>query len=1064
MATPRSERLAISPASSRPLSITPGSRVLKTPLSDEAIWKRLQGAGLDEESIKRTDKAALIAYIAKLEAEIFDHQHHMGLLLLERKELDSKYEQIKISADTAEIMHMRDQAVHLSALAGSRKREENLKKAVGVKDECIASLEKALSEMRAESAEIKVAAESKLAEARDMVEEAQTKLTEAEAKLHAAESLQAEVSRYNHASERKLQEVEAREDDLRRRMISFKTDCDEKEKEISLERQSLSERQKALQLEHERLLDAQVLLNQREDYIFSRSQDLNRLEKEIEDSKANIEKELGALNHKRSDLELTKASLSEREQDVIKREALLNKQQQDLLVLQEKLASKESDELHKVIANQEIALRTRKSEFDAELQLKQKTFEDEIEAKRRAWELKEMDLRQRENLILEREHDLEVQSRGMADREKDVAETLNLLDEKEKHLSAREKEFELKKAHFLEEKEEIKKMKAELQKSLDSLGDEKKLVDCAHEKLEAMKTETREFSVLEVKLKEEIDIVRAQKMELLADSDKLKIEKAKFEAEWELIDEKREGLRKEAEHIAEERLAFSRFIKDERDSLRLEKVAMRDQCKLEMEALSREREDFMNKMVHDRTEWFGKMQQEHADFLLDVEMRKRELENCFEKRREELENDLREREKAFEQEKKTELQYISSLKEQAEKELEQVSLEMKRLETERIDINFEREQRNREWEELNNCIEDLKVQREKLKEQRELLHADRGEILSQIEDLKKLRDLNVASDSVIVAELQNSDPERSQRKVSAKRILKQQALVQNAVDSHKEIDVTDISNGLNSPSMGDMNGASAHNSARFSWIKRCTELIFKHSPDKTPMKSEERPPDHENASIGHKYVGEKSNIIFSERQQVRYALGEPKVIVEVPTVGEVVKATHHTASEVEGHSSEKCAPSISEQGLQAGRKRRDIHSISNDGVNLQLEQRRSNKKRRQQDDGAAAQGASTESATSTQQNAPEDRHVSLSSSQTKEGAEEAGALILDKIIQVSEVTLEKTETHNFTNEDELDSLLHPVAEMELDVPPDEGINGLTNSSHVKNGVFPCGPKAPENVQ
>lgn len=71
MATPRSERLAITPASSRPLSITPGSRVLKTPLSEDAIWKRLQAVGLDEESIKRTDKAALIAYITKLEAEVF---------------------------------------------------------------------------------------------------------------------------------------------------------------------------------------------------------------------------------------------------------------------------------------------------------------------------------------------------------------------------------------------------------------------------------------------------------------------------------------------------------------------------------------------------------------------------------------------------------------------------------------------------------------------------------------------------------------------------------------------------------------------------------------------------------------------------------------------------------------------------------------------------------------------------------------------------------------------------------------------------------------------------------
>ena len=75
MASPQSERLAITTPSftsttTKALSITPGSRVLKTPLTDEAIWKRLKEAGFDEESIKRRDKAALIAYIAKLEAEV----------------------------------------------------------------------------------------------------------------------------------------------------------------------------------------------------------------------------------------------------------------------------------------------------------------------------------------------------------------------------------------------------------------------------------------------------------------------------------------------------------------------------------------------------------------------------------------------------------------------------------------------------------------------------------------------------------------------------------------------------------------------------------------------------------------------------------------------------------------------------------------------------------------------------------------------------------------------------------------------------------------------------------
>ena len=65
----------------RPITLTPGSRVLdvstpssngngRTPHSDESIWKRLRDAGFDEDSIRRRDKAALIAYIARLEAEV----------------------------------------------------------------------------------------------------------------------------------------------------------------------------------------------------------------------------------------------------------------------------------------------------------------------------------------------------------------------------------------------------------------------------------------------------------------------------------------------------------------------------------------------------------------------------------------------------------------------------------------------------------------------------------------------------------------------------------------------------------------------------------------------------------------------------------------------------------------------------------------------------------------------------------------------------------------------------------------------------------------------------------
>lgn len=68
MASPGSGRLALTPVNPTPISASVG--VPKTPLTDKVIWKRLREAGFDEDSIKRRDKAALIAYIAKLETEV----------------------------------------------------------------------------------------------------------------------------------------------------------------------------------------------------------------------------------------------------------------------------------------------------------------------------------------------------------------------------------------------------------------------------------------------------------------------------------------------------------------------------------------------------------------------------------------------------------------------------------------------------------------------------------------------------------------------------------------------------------------------------------------------------------------------------------------------------------------------------------------------------------------------------------------------------------------------------------------------------------------------------------
>ncbi|MCL7026575.1 hypothetical protein MKW94_030170 [Papaver nudicaule] len=951
MASSERERLAITLSSTIPGS--PISRVLdirtettttttatmnvKSPFTDEKIWMRLREAGFDEESIKRRDKAALIAYIAKLESEVHDYQHHMGLLLLERKDWTFKYEELKASVDTAEMKHKLDRAAHFSALAEARKKEESLKKDLGVAKECITNMEKTVREKRIESAEAKVEAEGKMVEAHSMFEAAQKKFAEAEAKLHAAESLEAEASRCRRVAERKLQEVEEREDAYRRRLLTFKSECDAKEKEISLERQSLSERQKTLQQGQERLLESQALLNQREEYISERSRNLSLSEKELEASEAKIKKESRALSEEKSGLDLKLVALSTREKAILQKEEQLSKKEQELLVQQENLATKEYDVKQKLTVEHKAALEIKKSDFEAELDQRCRLIESEMETKRRACELREVDLVQREESVQEKEHELEGQLRALLEKERDVTERLNSVQAKEENLIAAGKAMALDKLHVQKEKEEIANTQLELQKSMLSLENIKKEIEEAQEKLETAKRESTELLVLEIKLKEEIDNIRAQKTELMAEADRLVAEKSKFETEWELIDEKREELKREAELVAEERKAVSKLLKEERDNLKLQKEELREQFKKESESIACEQEAFISKLDLEHSEWFSKIQQERSNFVSDIEMQKRELENCIDKRREEIESHLREKEEAFEEEKKNELLYISSLKEIVAKEQEQVALEMKKLDKERVEILMDRERREKEQADVKKSIEELQVQMEKLKEQRELLHADRESIVLQIQQLQHLEDLKVASEDVVHTQ---ADLYYSKRK-PAKECMHVQTAGQDVE--------------LKSHILQQTPDASPPSTTPVSWIRRCAKLIFKPSPgdlsqeEKSLVNYEDAKLLEDNFSLDSSQKLSKGNdgtLKKSRRAPMRYVIEKPGLIVAVPSLGEKARSPYNLKPGIKAHVTRSVIHSYSEQEFMVGRKRLN-ESSSCDDLDTPLNQRQNYKKRRQ---------------------------------------------------------------------------------------------------------------------
>jgi len=71
----------------------------------------------------------------------------MGLLILERKDYASKYEEARLSAESTEVTRLCDQAALSYALAEVKKREDNLKKALGVEKECVANVSLLISIM-----------------------------------------------------------------------------------------------------------------------------------------------------------------------------------------------------------------------------------------------------------------------------------------------------------------------------------------------------------------------------------------------------------------------------------------------------------------------------------------------------------------------------------------------------------------------------------------------------------------------------------------------------------------------------------------------------------------------------------------------------------------------------------------------------------------------------------------------------------------------------------------------------------------------------------------------------
>ncbi|KAG6745661.1 hypothetical protein POTOM_050162 [Populus tomentosa] len=150
-----------------------------------------------------------------------------------------------------------------------------------------------------------------------------------------------------------------------------------------------------------------------------------------------------------------------------------------------------------------------------------------------------------------------------------------------------------------------------------------------------------------------------------------------------------------------------------------------------------------------------------------------------------------------------------------------------------------------------------------------------------------------------------------------------------------------------------------------------------------------------NGYCGKKYMPVE---IFDKSQPIRYAHGEPKVMPEVPPEGNITKGARAAEYDIVEVANERITHPISDLAPQAGRKRRVDNSSLDNSVDSQPGKSQSNKKRRQEEIAGAnlSEDAINNSITWTRDAVCKDQ----------DAAEDADVLIIDKIIEVSEVLKE----------------------------------------------------------
>ncbi|KAJ0095114.1 hypothetical protein Patl1_16527 [Pistacia atlantica] len=807
-------------------------------------WRGFREAGLlDEATMERKEREALMQRASKLEQELFDYQYNMGLLLIEKKEWTSKFEELSQALEETQEILKREQSAHLIALTEVEKREENLRRALSMEKQCVADLERALRDTEEERAKVKLFSEKKLTDANTLVVGIESKSLVVEEKMHAAEAKIAEVNIKGSELEMKLQELEARESVLQRERLSLITDIglndmalaknlywillflDEKHTKATFykQREDLREWETKLQNGDEMLIELRRTINQREEsanekdrILKQKERDLEELEKKIDLSNSKLKEREDDINNRLADL-----VVKEREADSLRSTSEVKKK--ELLTLEEKLTARERVEIQKLLDDQKCILDAKRQEFERELEDKRKSVEQEMRSKATALEQKEFEIKHKEEKLGKREQALDKKSVRVKEKGKDLEARLKSVKETEKILKAEEKNLEFEKQQLIADRESLEILKSDIDKLEAETSEQEFQIQEERQKLKLIEEERSEHRRLQSELKQQIEMFRHQQELLLKEHEDLKQERGRFEKEWEGLDEKRDEISKELKNIAEEKHKLEKLQHSEEKRFKNEESAMQDYIQRELEAIRLKKESFEATMKHEQLLLSENAQNERKKMLEDFETQKMNQESDILNRQERMEKDLQERKRAFYEKKERELNELNHLKEVADKEMQEIRCERDEFERQKQEVKMNKEKLKEQQLGMRKDIDELDILCRRHYHDRKHFKREKERFLEFVEKQKSCENCGEMTREFVLSDMRLPDVEDEDAlplPILADRSLGNlQGAIGVPYDSN-----TERSHGL------DLGYADA--GGRMSWLRKCTSRIFSISPTK----------------------------------------------------------------------------------------------------------------------------------------------------------------------------------------------------------------------------------------